>query len=184
MATIPANTVSGVLPPYIGKTSADSANVSPYEADISDVIMRYSTSPERVKILTGLLQYRKALAALGIVDGFQWLDGSFVEDVESIRSRPPSDIDLVTFAYRTTDDPDAWDQIVMANPQVFDPEEAKAKFKCDAYFVDLSVNAELLVGNTAYWFNLFSHQRGAAATWKGMIRVSLTSDDAGAELFL
>jgi hypothetical protein len=73
---------------------------------------------------------------------------------------------------------------VLANLDVFDPEQAKAKFQCDAYFVDLSVDAELLVGNTAYWFNLFSHQRGAAATWKGMIRVSLTSDDAVAEVFL
>jgi len=136
MANIPANTVSGVLPPFIGQTSADGAHVSPYEVDISDVIMRYATSPERIKILTGLLEYRKALAALGIVTGFQWLDGSFVEDVETIRSRPPGDIDLVTFARRPIEDSDAWHQMLLSNPDVFDPEQAKAKFLCDAYFVD------------------------------------------------
>jgi hypothetical protein len=184
MGTIPANTVSGVLPPYVGKTSADRANVSPYEVAISDVILRYATSPERIAILTGLLEYRKALAGLGIVQGFQWLDGSFVEDVETIRSRPPGDIDIVTFAHRTVQDAGAWEDLLMQNLHIFDPEQAKLNFHCDAYFVDLSVDPELLVGSTAYWFNLFSHQRGAAATWKGMIRVSLTSDDGGAEVFL
>jgi hypothetical protein len=146
--------------------------------------MRYATSPERIKILTGLLEYRKALAGLGIVQGFQWLDGSFVEDVEVIRSRPPGDIDLVTFAHRSVEDVGAWDNVIMSNLNIFDPEQAKATFQCDAYFVDLSVEPELLVGNTAYWFNLFSHQRGAASTWKGMLRVSLTSDDENAELLL
>lgn len=184
MGKIPANTISGVLPPFTGETSADKANVSPYQAEISDVIFRYATSPERVEILTGLVEYRKALADLGIVQGFQWLDGSFVEDVETIRSRPPGDIDLVTFAHRTVADPDEWFGVVMSNLHLFDPEQSKLKYKCDAYFVDMSIDPELLVTNTAYWFNLFSHQRGAGATWKGMIRVSLTSDDDLAELFL
>lgn len=184
MGIIPANTMSGVLPPYIGESSADPAGVSPYEVDFSDVVFRYATSPARVEILTGLFNYRKALAAIGIAQGFQWLDGSFVEDVETLRGRPPGDIDIVTFARRTVEDPREWYSVLVSNPHLFDPEVAKATFKCDAYFVDLSVAPELLVSNTAYWFNLFSHQRGAAATWKGMIKVSLTSDDDIAEFLL
>jgi hypothetical protein len=184
MGIIPANTISGVLPPFVGATSADKANVSPYEVDISDVILRYATSPKRIKILTGLLEYRKALAAIGISDGFQWLDGSFVEDVEMLRSRPPGDIDLVTFAHRPVQDEDEWALIVEGNEHLFDPEQTKATFHCDAYFVDMSLTPELVVGDTAYWYGLFSHQRGAAATWKGMIRVSLVSDDEEAEIFL
>ncbi|MCK1603924.1 hypothetical protein IVB02_21405 [Bradyrhizobium sp. 166] len=184
MGTIPANTVSGVLPPYTGATSAERANVSPYQVEISDVVLRYAISTERVEILTGLLEYRKALAALGILSGFQWLDGSFVEDVETIRSRPPGDIDIVTFAHPPTTDRNAWFHVVVSNPNIFDPDEAKKTYKCDAYFVDLSKDPQLVVSDTAYWFNLFSHQRGAAATWKGMLRVGLTSDDVIAQVFL
>lgn len=184
MGIIPANTISGVLPPFVGETSADKANVSPYEVEISDVILRYATSPERIEILTGLLEYRKALAEIGIAEGFQWLDGSFVEDVEMIRSRPPGDIDLVTFAHRPIQDLGTWMDVVDANVHLFDPEQTKETFHCDAYFVDLSLKPELLVSDTAYWFNLFSHQRGAAATWKGMIRVNLASDDHSAQVFL
>ena len=157
MGKIPSNTLSGVLPPYPGRTSAEKALVSPYEVDISDVILRYAFSAERVEILTGLLNYRKALAGLGIVQGFQWLDGSFVEDVETTRSRPPGDIDVVTFAHRTSPDFQTWNNLIRSNLHVFDPVQAKAHFKCDAYFVDLSLDAELLVSDTAYWFNLFSH---------------------------
>jgi hypothetical protein len=66
---------------------------------MSEVVLRYGVTAERAAILTGLLDYRAALRNVGIMDGFQWLDGSFVEDVEAIRSRPPSDIDVVTFAH-------------------------------------------------------------------------------------
>lgn len=182
--TIPANTISGVLPPFVGATSADKANISPYEVDMSDVVLRYSTSPERIKILTGLLHYRKALAEIGISQGFQWLDGSFVEDVEMLRSRPPGDIDLVTFAHRPVQDDEEWAEMIDANQHLFDPDQTKAVYHCDAYFVDMSLSPELLIGDTAYWYGLFSHQRGASATWKGMIRVSLASDDSQAEIFL
>ena len=34
--------------------------------------------------------------SLGLVNGFQWLDGSFLEDVEIREQRSPNDLDLVT----------------------------------------------------------------------------------------
>ncbi|MGY4476326.1 DUF6932 family protein [Bradyrhizobium sp. USDA 3364] len=183
LAKIPANTISGILPPFTGETPADGAFVSPYEVKISDVVTRYGTSLERTKILTGLLNYRKALKDLGIVSGFQWLDGSFVEDVETIRNRPPGDIDLVTFAHRPVQEIDEWQKMLDANQHVFVPRLAKAQFKCDAYFVDLSIDPAVLVADTTYWFGLFSHQRDVAA-WKGMLRVDLESDDTLAEAML
>ena len=73
--------------------------MSPYTVSLSEVIKRHATSEARVRILTGLLDFRADLRAVGINDGLQWLDGSFVEDVEGIRGRAPADMDLVTFAH-------------------------------------------------------------------------------------
>jgi hypothetical protein len=72
------------------------------------LVQRFAASRERLDILRGLLEYRAALGAIGIVQGFQWLDGSFVEDVEVTKGRPPSDIDVVTLAYRPIVDQNAW----------------------------------------------------------------------------
>jgi hypothetical protein len=131
-------------------------------------------SLERVEVLLGLLDYRAALASHGIVKGFQWLDGSFVEDCEAIRGRAPADIDVVTFFWRPTNVRRSanWLKFVEAHEDLFDPLRLKAKFKCDAYHVDLDAGAEATVLNTSYWFGLFSHQRDTQL-WKGMLRVPL-----------
>lgn len=34
---------------------------------------------------------------LNIVKGFQWLDSSFLENIEAAESRPPRDLDVLTF---------------------------------------------------------------------------------------
>jgi hypothetical protein len=143
-----------------------------------DVIQRFGVSLERIAILRGLLSYREKLRSLGLVDGYQWLDGSFVENVEAIRNRPPKDIDIVTFASipGTTDEKRA---LVLANLDIFDSEAAKEAYHCDAYFVDVTVKPLLLVDSTRYWFGLFSHQR-ETSLWKGMVQVPIISDDPAA----
>src|ERR1700686_1977956 len=98
MSLIPTNTISGILPPFTGPTSAVRAMCSPYASTIGEFVLRYAVSVERNAILKGLLDYRAALQNIGVSTGFQLLDGSFVEDVENIRLRPPGDIDVVTFA--------------------------------------------------------------------------------------
>jgi hypothetical protein len=47
---------------------------------------------------------------VGIVEGFQWIDGSFIEDAEKSRGRPPADIDIITFGGRPAGyaEKDAW----------------------------------------------------------------------------
>lgn len=62
-----------------------------------DVVMRFGTSGERRHVLQGWLAHRAALHHLGLVSGFQWIDGSFVEDVETLRGRAPNDVDVVSF---------------------------------------------------------------------------------------
>nr|WP_217160898.1 hypothetical protein [Thiocystis violascens] len=159
--------------------------MAPYRAELFEVIQRFGNTKERREILEGLVNYRNALRAAGIHSGFQWLDGSFVEDCEKIRGRPPKDIDIITFSVR----PDAvsesasWREFVLSRPDLFDPETTKLHFRCDAYFVDLSVNPVHLVAHTRYWFGLFSHQRDTFL-WKGMIEVPFGRNDSDVELLL
>jgi len=70
---------------------------SPYVVGLLDVVERFATTPERIRILDGLLRFRADLHQTGIVSGFQWLDGSFMEQVEILEHRPPRDLDVVNF---------------------------------------------------------------------------------------
>lgn len=180
---IPAFNVSGVLPPFVGDTPVVPAAMSPYPTTMSALVRRFATSKERLEILVGLLNYRTALRSIGIVDGFQWIDGSFVEHAEQTRNRPPADVDIVTFAIRPTGDPAAWRTLVADNPALFAPPRSKQTYRCDAYFVDLGRNPALIVNDTRYWFGLFSHQRNTSL-WKGMLAVDLVSDDDEARALL
>lgn len=180
---IPAFNISGVLPPFLGEDPTRRVEMSPYEVSIADVVRRYATSEERVEILTGLLELRAALRAAGFSEGFQWLDGSFVEHVEETRGRAPADVDLVTFARRPEMPLDEWKRFVLSHRHLFDPGETRQRYRCDAYFVDLSKSPFLIVDDTRYWFGLFSHQR-VTSLWKGMLSVPLQSDDDAARLLL
>ena len=183
---IPAHNQSGVLPPFVpGATPVDRGATAPYPVSLIDIAHRFATNEKRVQILHGLTSYRKALREVGIVEGFQWLDGSFVEKVESTRGRPPNDIDIVTFSYRPKESKEAndWRQLIHSRPDLFDPEVSKKHYHCDAYFVDMSVHPRLLVDQTKYWFGLFSHQR-ETYLWKGMLEVSLQEDESDLITFL
>lgn len=174
---IPELNQSGVLPPFITEQSpTDPAGMAPYRSSISEFILRYAQSAERIAILKGLLAYRKKLKETGITEGFQWIDGSFVENVEENLGRPPNDIDIVTFALRPTESDEIWRDLVSKNSELFNPEISKKEYICDAYFVDLSTHPIHVVNNTKYWFGLFSHQR-ESYLWKGMIEIPIVSDD-------
>lgn len=159
--------------------------MSPYKVELAEFVERYGGTEKRREILQGLLAYRDALRAVGINTGFQWLDGSFVEDCETNRGRPPGDIDIITFSVRPRRYADSvsWRQFIRSRPDLFDPETSKEQYKCDAYFVDLGVNPVHLVAQTSYWFGLFSHQRDTYL-WKGMIEVPFSGDDSDVELLL
>lgn len=169
-----------VLPPYTGDSPGVRASMSPYPATMHEFAVRFATSKPRAEILQGLLNYREALRLIGVNSGFQWLDGSFVEDVEQIRKRPPQDIDVVTFGYSPpAADAAAYKQWWLANIALFDRNQTKQLYDCDAFYVDLRKRPEHLVDDARYWFGLFAHQRDTAL-WKGMVQVPLQSDDAAA----
>ncbi|MEO5374572.1 MAG: hypothetical protein H7840_09870 [Alphaproteobacteria bacterium] len=176
---IPAFDLSGVLPPFTGSSPTVSTDASPYQATMVEVVDRFGISPERLEILGGLLRYRADLRAAGLVAAFQWLDGSFVENIEASESRSPNDIDVVTFYRRPVAD-DQWTTWFRVNGQLFDHRFTKTTYMCDAYGVDLGIQPEKVVQHTTYWFGLFSHRR-MSGLWKGMVQVQLDSaDDADA----
>lgn len=177
---IPSFNHSHVLPPYTGDSPTQVANNSPFETVPLELVGRLGSSPARRALLSGLFRYRAALRALGFVNGFQWLDGSFVEDVEKSQGRDPGDIDVVTFA-RT---PAGMSQtevasLLTSHPNVFDQELTKEEYGCDAIVVRLDGTPEKLVRRAAYYFGLFSHRR-SDNVWKGMLAMPLDADDATA----
>lgn len=182
---IPDFTISGVLPPYLGSTATDPAAMSPYGTTLTRIANKLCASDERKVIFRGLLQYRQALSGIGLTSGFQWLSGSFMENIEAIESRAPRDVDVVTFVHRPPGLDDAAIQALIAtNPRIFVPAQAKATYHCDAYFLDLAMLPEAIVNQTRYWFGLFAHRR--TGIWKGLLQLPLavTQDDTDASLIV
>lgn len=169
---IPAWNARGVLPP-IDPVSPTSVARSPYGVSLLDVVTRFATSPERVQILKGFLDYRAALHALGLTVGFQWLDGSFAEDIEMLERRSPRDIDVVTFV----EVPAAFQ--LPPQPSVLDHDFAKQQFSVDAYLVELNlIPPRELSKHVSYWYGMWSHRRDQE--WKGFLEVNLDSIEDGA----
>jgi hypothetical protein len=175
ITAIPAWNTLGVLPPMDSR-SPTSSDRSPYSVSLNDIVMRFSTSAERQTILQGFLNYRLALHDMGLNAGFQWLNGSFMENVETLEKRPPHDIDLVTFFHTPIDfaPSDAELKILTDKPFV------KAEYKVDAYLVELDeVPTQQLVSQSAYWYSVWSHRRNQL--WKGFLQIDLNpAEDATA----
>lgn len=165
---IPPFALSGVLPPFTGPTPIAAASRAPYWTDVGDFCRRFGTSIHRVVVLQHFLAHRAALSALGFVGGFQWCDGSFVEDTS------PDDLDVVAFVRPPTQTPGQLAQLAAQNPHLFDPALTKSNYHCDVYFVDLTLPPEAVIARTHYWFGLFSHRR-VTAEWKGLVQVPLYS---------
>ena len=169
---IPAWNSTGVLPP-IDISDPTGIERSPYPVRLIDVLERFCTSQQRHSILCGFLEYRAAIHGLGFVDGFQWLDGSFLEDVELLEHRSPNDIDVVTFLRSPSNIdplPNGWED-VLSNPMA-----TKSNFRVDGYTVALfELPSDQIVIWGAYWYSMWSHKR--SLTWKGFLQVDLAMND-------
>lgn len=144
------------------------------------MVARFSTTDHRKGLLRGFFRFREALRAQNIQVGFQWVDGSFTEDVEA-QGREPRDIDVVTLSYRPpmlAADAMAWTAFVDAQRAggIFDRTLNRDAFDCDTSFVDLHAAPHLIARQAAYWNGLFSHRRDTFQ-WKGMLAVPLHADD-------
>lgn len=182
MATvpIPAWNASGILPP-VSSTAPTSADRSPYTVSLSEFVLRFGTSPKRQQILSGFLQYRRRLHSAGFTTGFQWLDGSFLENVETTEIRDPNDLDVVTFFSLPVGL--TQEQVAANAPDLLDRSHLKTTYLVDAFFVSLGSQAISLVERSAYWYSMWAHRRDS--TWKGYLQVDLDSvEDALAALHL
>lgn len=157
-----------VLPPHLGDPRGRE-QLSPYPCSTVELVRRFGVSHERCEILRGFLGFRERLRATGLISGFQWLDGSFLEDIETRENRAPRDLDVVT-VYWNYDQ--AFQKTVISTfPEFANPPMAKANFALDHYPFDAGYSPELTVEYARYWMLLFSHNRDGV--WKGMLKIDL-----------
>ena len=188
VVAVPSWNARGVIDPNNPLSPTD-ANRSPYAVSLTAFVEAFATSVARATILQGYLRYRAELHTAGLVKGFQWLDGSFLENIEVNEMRDPGDIDVVTF-YEM---PAAQSQASLrANyPGLFpvngvEHEALKKRLCVDAYYQQLDGNkptltaaASRLVNWSAYWYSMWSHRRDLS--WKGFMQVDLSgAEDAQA----
>jgi hypothetical protein len=173
---------AGVLPPVRPEMPGHSPERSPYQVPLAAFVDQFATSTERMAILDGLLRFREKLHGLGIVSGFQWLDGSFLEQIELLENRPPHDMDVVTFF----DMPSGENQrsLLQKAGQLFDQRHLKASYTVDGYFSMLGQPVDARqVQSITYWYSMWSHRRDGL--WKGFVQVDLNpSQDPDARTVL
>jgi hypothetical protein len=167
---IPQWNAEGVLPP-INIDDPTGSDRAPYYVSLEQMVDRFATSQDRCDIFAGYLAHRSELHRMGLDSGFQWLDGSFTEDIEMLEHRAPRDIDVVTF----TDAGDAFfDALGDDDVNLLGGDRANLKkaFKIDFYIQSLTDPAESLIAMTTYWYSMWSHRR--TGQWKGFLRVDLS----------
>jgi hypothetical protein len=163
-----------VIPPHLGDPRIR-AQLSPYQTTSEEVCQKFATSEARRDILRRWLQFRGELTKLGVISGFQWLDGSFLEKIEVLETRDPHDLDTVTFYVTPAGKTPAGftAEVVARLPEFVDRDLGKKNFKIDHFPVTLTAGGPAIVENTRYWAGLFSHRRDGL--WKGMLRVELNT---------
>lgn len=178
---LPAFDGRGLLPAFLDGDPTN-ADRSPYLASMSEIVARFGTSQRRRNLLANLLDYRELLATDDYVSGLQFVDGSFVEDVETIQGRAPDDIDVFSFLsapQKYHQDRNLWGShgLPFWRQSIADRDANKQRFSLDTY---AALIEELGVGGviekSIYWYSLFAHQRDTFA-WKGFVRVPLNSAD-------
>lgn len=166
--------MDGFIPPVAPGHDGTSVERSPYRMTCTQLVDTFGFSPERIAILNGLLNFRREMYAAGITNGFQWLNGSFMEDVEAHQGRSPNDIDVVS--YIQLPDGDDQQSLLTKASHLFDNEEVRNTFKVDSYFEFLGEPiAERHIQKATYWYSMWSHNRNG--NWKGFVRITLDSAD-------
>ncbi len=174
---VPSFNANGILPPVAGTNMVDMER-SPYIITMTEIVQTFGTTPLRRQLLRNLIAYRELILSGGYTSGIQFLDGSFVEDVERHSGREPRDIDVFTLLHVQANyihDPLAWqrDCLPFWAEEIQNQPKNKQRYQLDTYAT--LVEEFSLVGllkNVMYWYSLFSHQRDTYA-WKGFVAVML-----------
>lgn len=189
MSPVPSFDGRGLLPPVLGPDDT-TRDRSPYFASMTELVTALGTTPWRENLLFGLLEYRRLLDRHGYSDGLQFIDGSFVENVEVRESRDPGDIDVFSFLMRPAayqQDPNLWATVGFPAwaGELMDRDKNKARFLLDTYGIAVDQHGRLtLINETIYWYSLFSHRR-VTREWKGFVIMPLNPpDDAAARAMI
>jgi hypothetical protein len=183
---IPAFDGRGFLPPFLGADETTPSR-SPYDATMTELVTALGTTPPRQNLLFGLLKYRKLLGLLGYVNGVQFIDGSFVENVETRDTRDPSDIDVFSFLMQPAQylgNIPLWQSTGFPQwvGEVVNQSLNKQRYQCDTYGIVVDQGGPLEMMNaTIYWYSLFSHKK-VTHDWKGFVRIPLNPADDQAAL--
>jgi hypothetical protein len=175
--SVPPFDARGLLPPFVG-TDGRSTDRSPYATNMVEIVASFGSSPHRSQLLKNLIAYRALLASDGYQSGLQFIDGSFVENVEAIESRPPADIDVFSFLnlpVKYTADPALWAATGFAFWQSEIADFGKNRFRVclDTYAISIEgLQIQQLIQAVIYWYSLFSHRRATHA-WKGFVAIPL-----------
>lgn len=169
---------NNVLPPHMGNPVARK-DLSPYECTTVELCRKFGTTPARVDILRGLLAFRERMTNHGIISGFQWLNGSFTENIEASELRAPRDLDLVTFYGNIPmEDQNIW---IVDFAEFTDSDLSREAYLLDHYAVDYTFHPDITVEQTRYWLQLFSHNR--LNVWKGILKVGLNTPQEDAQVY-
>lgn len=172
---IPEFIKSGVLPPYIFDSEDEDLNgkLSPYTCSSLKLCKRFGTTENRINILKKLLLFRKKMHKENIRIGFQWLYGSFVENIEVSQKREPKDLDIITF-YRGFSE-SGIQELKKTFPEYLSPKSSLKKYNLDhsAFIMDISpeFTVELLMNS----MQLCTHTR--KGEWKGILRLEINTPE-------
>lgn len=171
---IPQWNNAAVVPPIRPGHPGHSPDRSPYRVPLVGVVERFAISPERIRILRGLIAYRAALAQTIIAEGFQWLNGSFLENKEVLKGEAPKDVDVVTF-YQLPAGKNQSD-LEDPTPYLFDHAHVKKTYLVDAYTHQIGGSLDRYdVRQISYWHSMWSHRRNGI--WKGFVQVELSTTE-------
>jgi len=189
VSPVPAFDLRGFLPPFLGPDETTRSR-SPYQVTMVELVAGLGTTPCRCNLLFGLLSYRSLMTNLGYTDGVQFIDGSFVENVENREGRDPNDIDVFSFVvrpYRYRSNAALWAASGFGEwtTEIADRNRNKTRFGLDTFAIAIDQAHPLgLIDETIYWYSLFAHKRITHA-WKGFVRIQLNSaDDVAAKTAL
>lgn len=183
--TLPDFNEHGVLPPYVQDTLRIAQLGSPYITDIQTFIEtfteRFPDSYQRRTFLRELLTFRGQLRACGEVHGFQWIAGSFVEQIENSDHnrgpRSPHDIDIINFV-------SPQNEITKTKLAEFMTAKLRRNYDeqplCDVRFLELTLEGDILAHefrHLMYLCGFYCHQK-RSERWKGVVQIPLENDEA------
>jgi hypothetical protein len=184
---LPPFDVRGLLPPFNGDPVGNDR--SPYFCTMSELCTALGTTPHRCDLLRKLIAYRALIGGDDYVAGVQFIDGSFVENIELVEARNPNDIDVFSILLppaKYVNNPPIWasNGLPFWQSEIADNPKNKQRFSVDSYAMMLDTTQPgHFLRQALYWYSLFSHKRGNHE-WKGFVAVSLNAADDQAALAL